>query len=135
MYASLPEEEKPGALNFQEMLKNVQPVEVDYTFSENEDVPCMNRIKIIHTPGHMPGHISIYLEESKILVSADAVVYEDGELEIANPHFTLDLAQAVESVKKFQTLDIEKIICYHGGMVEKDIPHKLSKLISRYSHQ
>jgi hypothetical protein len=35
--------------------------------------------------------------------------------------FTLDTEQARQSAKKFLDYDIEKIICYHGGVYEGDI--------------
>lgn len=133
IYSSLPEDQKPGALNFQEMLKSVKPVEVDYAFSEDEEPPFFRGMKIINTPGHMLGHISIYLQKTKTLISGDALVYEEGELEIANPKFTLDLPKAIESIKKLQEFKIERIICYHGGVVEDDIQNKFSRLLSKYS--
>ncbi len=80
----------------------------------------------------MPGHISFYIEESRTLVAADAVVYEDGELEIANPEYTLDLDAAIQSVKKLRQLDIQRIICYHGGVVEENVEQQLEKLINKY---
>jgi glyoxylase-like metal-dependent hydrolase (beta-lactamase superfamily II) len=133
MYDLLPEDQKPGARYFQQMLQQMKPVEVDYTFSPNEKPSFLEQIQIIPTPGHMPGHISIYIKELQMLIAADALVYENGEFDIANPHFTLDLPEAVASVRKLQVLDIETIVCYHGGTVDKDIPGKLSRLIAKYS--
>jgi glyoxylase-like metal-dependent hydrolase (beta-lactamase superfamily II) len=80
----------------------------------------------------MPGHISLYITASKTLIAADAVVYEEGELEIANPAFTLDLQEAIESVKKLQQLEIDTIVCYHGGIVTEQIQQKLENLLARY---
>jgi glyoxylase-like metal-dependent hydrolase (beta-lactamase superfamily II) len=133
IYPSLPEDQKPGARQFAQMLRQVQPVEVDYTFGEDEEPPFFEGIRIISTPGHMPGHISLYHKEQKLLIAADALVAEGGGLEIANPAFTLDLAQAVASVRKLQQPDSAAIVCYHGGVVEEDIPGKLNRLITRYS--
>jgi glyoxylase-like metal-dependent hydrolase (beta-lactamase superfamily II) len=134
MYDSLPEEYKPGARHFQDMLRAMEPVEVNQTLLENEPLPILNDVHVIATPGHMPGHISLYLKESKTLIAADALVVEGGELEIANPHFTLDLPLAIKSVEKLLNLEIDKIVCYHGGVVEDNIHQKISDLLSRYSH-
>ena len=130
LFDSLPEDQKPGALYFQELLKNVQSVEVDAVFSEDET--CMDGVKIIDTPGHMLGHVSLYVPESQTLIAADALVIEHGEFEIANPAFTLDLEAAVESVKKLKSLEIKRMICYHGGATEERIEAKLARLILRY---
>lgn len=53
---------------------------------------------------------------------------QDGELVISHPTATLDMDQARQSVKKLLDYDIEKIICYHGGVYKGDIK-KLSKNI------
>jgi glyoxylase-like metal-dependent hydrolase (beta-lactamase superfamily II) len=134
MYDSLPEEHKPGALYFQQMLRNMQPVEVDYILPDNGPLLLMEGTQVIATPGHMPGHLSLYLKESRTLIAADAVVYEGGQLEIANPHFTLDLPQAVNSVTKLLNLEIDTLICYHGGVVKDYIQPLLRQLLGEYTH-
>lgn len=133
LFPSVPDDQKEGAIYFQEMLQSVQPVKVDGLLSDGEEPDFLKGVKIIYTPGHMPGHISFYIEESKTLVASDAVVYEDGELEIANPEFTLDLNAAIDSVKKLRQFDIKKIICYHGGVVEDNPGQQLDNLILKYS--
>ncbi|MEJ8804002.1 MBL fold metallo-hydrolase [Pontibacter sp. H249] len=133
IYQELPEDQKPGARAFQKILENVSPVEVDYVFPEAEEFLFLKGVKIIPTPGHMPGHISIYMEESKTLIAADALVCETGKLQIANPAYTLDLPQAIESVKKLCHLEIDRIVCYHGGVVEGNIREKLNSLVYDYS--
>lgn len=132
VFPCLPEDQKSGALYFQEMLRAMRPVDVDVVFEEDEEPLYCEDIRIVNTPGHMPGHISVYLKDSKTLISSDAVVVESGELEIANPQYTIDLPQALESVKKLQQFDIVKMICYHGGIVEGDVQEKLARLIANY---
>jgi glyoxylase-like metal-dependent hydrolase (beta-lactamase superfamily II) len=132
MFDQLPEEYKQAALDFQKMLKQVRPVSVDITISEDVLSPILHKIKVIHTPGHMPGHISLYLPESKILIAADALVFENGEFDIANPNFTLDLPEAIRTIQKLQQFDIDEIVCYHGGVIRCNIQSKLSRLIAKY---
>jgi glyoxylase-like metal-dependent hydrolase (beta-lactamase superfamily II) len=133
LFACLPEEQKDWASKFQEMLRAIQPVKVDETINEEGELSFLKGVEVVFTPGHMPGHISLYLKEEKTLIAADAVVYENGELNIANPSFTLDLPAAVRSAKKLQQMDIQKMICYHGGVVESDIQKGLEKIVARYS--
>lgn len=133
LHASLPEEQKAWAVRFQEMLKAVRPVAVDVILTGNEMPAPLSGIELIPTPGHMPGHVSLYLPQSKTLIAADAVVVEQGELELANPAFTLDLEQALASVRKLQQLEVDRLICYHGGLVEKAIPEKLKRLVEKYA--
>ena len=76
---------------------------------------------------------NLNVKENKTLIAADAVVVENGHLEIANPQFTLNLQQAIASVKMMEQLDIETLICYHGGVFEKDIKNQLRSLVAKYS--
>lgn len=134
IHNTLPEDQQQGALAFQERLKGILPVPVDETFPNDAPLPFLEGVEVIATPGHMPGHISLYVKTRKTLIAADAVVVQDGELEIANPRFTMDMQQAIDSIKKLAQLEIETLICYHGGVVAHDVNAKLKKLIAKYNH-
>lgn len=73
----------------------------------------------------MPGHISLYLKKFRTLVSGDALAIENGELEIAVPQFTLNIAEAKESVSKLLEYDLDRIICYYGWEYQEAIPAAL----------
>jgi glyoxylase-like metal-dependent hydrolase (beta-lactamase superfamily II) len=132
MQDTLPEERKEWALQFIAMLKAIKPVPVDAVFEDNETPAFLPGVQIIYTPGHMPAHISLYIKEIKTLIAADALVVENGHLEIANPQFTINIQEAVASVKKIAQLEVERIICYHGGVVNKYIKSQLYNLLTKY---
>ncbi|MEQ9375214.1 MAG: MBL fold metallo-hydrolase [Imperialibacter sp.] len=131
-YDQLPESYKAGARHFIDQLKQMKAVAVDKVFGMRNDLELLQGVEVIHTPGHMPGHISLYLKDSHTLIAADAVVVENGELEIANPQFTLDMSAALASVGKLESLVIDKLVCYHGGLLDKDVNAELLKLTKRY---
>jgi glyoxylase-like metal-dependent hydrolase (beta-lactamase superfamily II) len=93
--------------------------------------PFKEGVDIVNTTGHNLGYISLSPTD-KILIANDAVVVENNELEIANPQFALDLNQAIESIRKISLLDIDRLFCYHGGVVEGDVKKKLLKLLRKY---
>lgn len=128
IYDKLPEDQKEGARAFQGVLELVETVEVDQILRGGDCFPWCGGIEIVSTPGHMPGHISIYLAESKTLIAGDALVVEDNGLAIANPQYTLDMVGARKSVKKLLGYEIDKIICYHGGVFTKNIQESLQKI-------
>jgi glyoxylase-like metal-dependent hydrolase (beta-lactamase superfamily II) len=73
------------------------------------DVGEMN-LKIIHTPGHTPGGICIYLEKEKTLFTGDTLSYKD--------HGRVDLPAAsgkmmIDSLKKLLALP-EDVTVYPG---------------------
>ncbi|MNI19018.1 putative metallo-hydrolase YflN [compost metagenome] len=131
-FNALPDEAKPYAEQFIRFLQSIEPAAVDRTVSNGERLPWCDGIEIIHTPGHMPGHISLYLPASKTLIAGDAVVIEEGNLAIANPQYTLDLDEAIRSVQRLLDYDIEQIICYHGGLFHGDVQQALQQLIHKY---
>lgn len=128
----LPEESQPAATAFQDLLRSVKPVAVDEVLPPDESISFLPGVFSVSTSGHMPGHISLYLPDERILIAADAIVIENGEIEIANPQFTLDLKQAVQSVYKLSLLKPLKIICYHGGVLEVDIEKNFERLLVKY---
>ncbi|SNS88194.1 Glyoxylase, beta-lactamase superfamily II [Anaerovirgula multivorans] len=98
---------------FIHMLKSVQYIDNVTPVSDNEII-C-DGVKVIETPGHMPGHISIYVESEKTLISGDMLISEEGVLAIASKEFVLDEDAEIKSLKKVYDYNIEKIVCYHGG--------------------
>lgn len=74
-------------------------------------------MRVVATPGHTPGHVSLYFPEERLLLAADALT-ADEELGGPNEPFTPDMAAAVESIGRLASLDIERTLCYHGGLVE-----------------
>lgn len=123
----LPPEQQEAGKAFQNILKSVENTAVDATVKDGDCFPWCGGTKIVATPGHIPGHISLYLKKFKVLISGDALAIENGSLEIAAPQFTLDMTEAKKSVLKLLDFDIQKIICYHGGEYQGDIPAALYK--------
>jgi glyoxylase-like metal-dependent hydrolase (beta-lactamase superfamily II) len=116
MLEILPEEDKDFGLQFCERLKEAKPVDVDLEVSGNDIFDWAGGSQVILTPGHTPGHTSIYLTKYNTIITGDAAVIEDGELILANPQFCLDLEQAKQSLEKIIKMDAECYICYHGGI-------------------
>jgi Zn-dependent hydrolases, including glyoxylases len=124
---SLPEEQRQQA---EALFANPPKASVDTAVADGEILPYCGGITVIFTPGHTPGHICLYLNKSKILVTGDALVAADGELRGPNPGATYDMDAALKSLKKLTRYDIETVVCYHGG-VYRDNPNKrLAELAS-----
>ena len=116
MLAVLPDEQKDFGIAFCNVLKAVKPVNVDIEVEDNDILDLCGGIIIVSSPGHTPGHISVYVHETKSLIAGDAAALENGELVIANPQFTLDMKGAKDSLSKLKNYGVNEIICYHGGL-------------------
>lgn len=128
MLDNLPESQKEAMNARLRLHSDYEPVDVDEALHDHDVFSWCGKVEIISTPGHTPGHICLYLHEFKTLIAGDALFLQNGELVISLPMFTYDMEQAKKSVKKLLDYDIEKIICYHGGVYEGNIKEALRKI-------
>ena len=117
----------PDQMQF--LYKNPPKSKVHKTLEDGQELSCYGGIKVIFTPGHAPGHISLYLNQSKTLVAGDAMVVKDGILHGPIKQTTLDMNTALRSLEKFSHFDIESVICYHGGLCNVDVKDQLKNLV------
>ncbi|WP_026677953.1 MBL fold metallo-hydrolase [Fictibacillus gelatini] len=115
MLNHLPEEEKDFGLAFIENLKKIKHVPVDIAVKDGDHFEWAGGCKILSTPGHTPGHISIYNEKLDTVITGDAAVVENEKLSVANPQFALNLTDATKSLEKLVNLNARNYFCYHGG--------------------
>lgn len=132
MFKSLPEEQRPEAeAQFLESLRS----NVNKTIGDCEVLPYCGGITVIYTPGHTPGHICLYHNLSKTLITGDALNVVEGQLVGPNPVFTADMSRAWESVRKLTEYDIESVICYHGGVYDDHVNERLIELIEGHQNE
>jgi glyoxylase-like metal-dependent hydrolase (beta-lactamase superfamily II) len=105
-----------GPVNVQEHLKELP---------EDRSLPDLSEWKWIHTPGHAPGHISLYRERDGVLIAGDAFVTTDQasaisvmtqRKELCGPpkYFTMDWGAAARSVKELSALQPQVVATGHG---------------------
>jgi glyoxylase-like metal-dependent hydrolase (beta-lactamase superfamily II) len=119
---------------FKAVLENPPSAPVDETLADGEVLPFCGGITVINTPGHTPGHISLYHHASKTLIAGDALIVLDGRLRGPDPQQTLDLALAIQSLQKLADYDIETVICYHGGLYRGDANGRIAELARETAH-
>ncbi len=72
----------PHALQL--LYNNPPKAKIDQTLEDRQELPYFGGIEVIHTPGHTPGHISLYVKRSKMLVAEDAMICSEGILKRSN---------------------------------------------------
>lgn len=88
-------------------------------------------LRIIHTPGHTPGHISVYVQEKRLLIPGDLLRVVDGELVGPAPEYTPDMALAKKSLARLTIYGIDQVICFHGGPYATDVAARIRELAGR----
>ena len=111
---------------------------------QDGNVPHLPEFKWIHTPGHAPGHISLFRERDKALIVGDAFVTVKQEYlykvftqeqEISGPprYLTTDWVAARESVKQLEALKPSIAITGHGLPMTGDLlADSLRKLVEEF---
>lgn len=113
---------------FRRTLEQPPRAGVDRTLKGGETLPYGGGVEVLLTPGHTPGHISLYHPASKTLIAADALTVSDGQLQGPDSRTTLDMPLALQSVKRLMDYEIEAVICYHGGLYRGDVRARLSAI-------
>ncbi len=90
---------------------------VDVEVEDGEELPIAGGIKVVHTPGHTPGHLAFLLPAKKVLFVGDAAA---NILRLGMPFgmYTADPEQAKESIRKLAGLEFD-IACFGHGRVLK----------------
>lgn len=117
---------------------NIKPFPADGT------VPHIAGFKWIHTPGHSPGHVSLFREQDRALIVGDAFVTVKQEYlykvltqeqEISGPprYLTTDWKAAKESVQTLASLKPTAAVTGHGlPMTGEMLTENLQKLAKNF---
>ena len=75
-------------------------------------------IRVVHTPGHSPGHCSFLHEQSGVLITGDAIFNVRG-LRYSPKTFCTDVRQSRETAQVLGELDYETAAFTHGPHVSQ----------------
>lgn len=107
-------------------------------------VPFMPGWRWVHTPGHTEGHVSLWRESDRTLITGDAFISTNQESayavtvqrpEIHGPpmYFTPDWSSARESVRKLAALAPELVVTGHGPALHgAEVRAALNELASEF---
>jgi glyoxylase-like metal-dependent hydrolase (beta-lactamase superfamily II) len=110
----------------------------------DKGIPELPEWKVIHTPGHAPGHISLFLPLNTTLIAGDAFVTTKAESAIfvtsyikklSGPpmYFTTNWPAAAASVRKLAALEPRIIASGHGPVMRgREAPEALKQLADHF---
>ncbi|HZR56610.1 MAG TPA: MBL fold metallo-hydrolase [Terriglobales bacterium] len=109
------------------------------------DLPEMPGWQILHTPGHTPGHISLFRLEDRCLLVGDAfcttkpesffeaAIMQRAELHGPPAYFTSDWNSACQSVQRLASLNPLIVAPGHGQSLSgANLPEKLRRLAEQF---
>ena len=109
----------PEACSAEWLDQPVEPYRVDKKLSDNDEIHTGSKtLKVIHTPGHTLGHISLYEPEEEVLICGDLFHKNDiGWLNIFREGVS-SIHRSIESLERLSTLRIGRAYSGHGPQIE-----------------
>lgn len=103
-----------------------QTMKPDIILKDGDEI---DDLKVIHSPGHTEGSICLY-KTGDILFAGDAVRTDNrGNLKLSRGAMTLNVQDALESVRKIAGLEFDVLLPGHGRPVLHDASTKVRKLL------
>jgi glyoxylase-like metal-dependent hydrolase (beta-lactamase superfamily II) len=108
---------KPG-ISIEKLIKKygtfeVEPIIVDQQVSDGD---MIGSLKVIHTSGHTPGHISLYYKEDGIIFGADSIykhVFGADGMYVSAPQVSIDPVTALVSAQRLSKIKFDKLLTAH----------------------
>lgn len=103
-----------------------RPCPIDESVTEGDAV---GPLRVLHVPGHSPGHLAFHWEEKRVLISGDAIATWP-RFEAGWPAFTLNPEQHSESIRRLAGLEAAIVGVGHGDPITVDAAERVHSLVS-----
>lgn len=96
--------------------------------ADGQVLPILGGLQVVHTPGHTPGSVCLYLSAQRLLFVGDVLQVIRGRLSFASQFFSEDLGLARRSIAKLAALDVATIAFAHFPPWREDASGALAEL-------
>jgi len=103
---------------------------IDNVVRDGDVLPYMGGLHIIHTPGHTPGSMCLFLAKSRVLIAGDTIINNEDRLSRPLP-LRADRDEAEQSLRKLAQLDFD-ICCFGHGPPLYSAKERVSQLAMNY---
>ncbi|HVA60997.1 MAG TPA: MBL fold metallo-hydrolase [Mycobacteriales bacterium] len=93
-----------------------EATEVTREIADGELLDVAGGLRVVHTPGHTPGHVSLLHEPTGILITGDAVFNVRG-LRYSPAAFCTDVALSRDSADRLADLAFDLVAFTHGAEI------------------
>ncbi|MDP9236005.1 MAG: MBL fold metallo-hydrolase [Chloroflexota bacterium] len=91
-------------------------LKVDRVLHDGDVLPFAGGARVLHAPGHTPGHIALYSKERRVLFAGDALMNIAG-LRLPLSMSSHDMAAARASVHRLAELEFDIALPGHGAPI------------------
>jgi glyoxylase-like metal-dependent hydrolase (beta-lactamase superfamily II) len=87
---------------------------VDQTFTDNQLLDVAGGLRVLHTPGHTPGHCSLLHEPTGVLITGDSLFNWRSRMRYSIKLFCTDVKLSVTTADRLGEVDYEVAAFTHG---------------------
>src|SRR5512133_1914724 len=120
-------------LGIGQRLFRMAPVPVGLPLRDGSQLPKSPEIRVIHTPGHTPGSISLYLPDRRALIVGDVVAHKWGRLVPPGWEWTVDMVENRRSLERLAGLQPEVVGFGHGPAITQGAEQVFRRFLSGWS--
>jgi len=107
------------------------PFNVTKKLKVGELINTAGGLKVIHTPGHTDGHISLLHLESETLITGDSIFNMTSRMTWALSGFCVNYQQSKETAKRFLDVDFKNTCFTHGPEIKGNGKERIKKFLSK----
>ena len=111
--------------------RKYEPFSVTKRLKDGEVIDAAGGLKVIHTPGHTSGHISLLHLESETLITGDSIFNMTSRITWALSGFCVNFNQSKETAKRFLDLDFKNACFTHGPEIRDVGKQKIKQFLSK----
>ena len=97
------------------LMPSAEPVSIDLAVRDNDHLDLLGGATVVHVPGHSPGAISLHFPLEGLLICGDAIDHRRGRLGPPPKGFTIDMGQAIASIRRMAELEFDILCPGHGA--------------------
>lgn len=107
------------------------PAPVDDELRDGEEIAVAGGLRVVHTPGHTPGHVSLLMPSRRLLFAGDAAARFAGRVGPPLGVYTEDMAEAHRSIAKLAATDFDVACFGHGSPIRGGATRDFRRAVER----
>jgi glyoxylase-like metal-dependent hydrolase (beta-lactamase superfamily II) len=107
-----------------------EPCHIDEQIVDGQLLDVGGGLRVVHTPGHSPGHVSLLHEKTGVLIVGDALFNATG-LTFSLKWACSDIPLSRETAGRLGDLDFEVATFMHGAEIRENARARIKEFIAR----
>jgi len=107
----------------------LQPVDAAATFADGELLDVAGGLRVLHTPGHTPGHCAFLHEPSGVLVTGDSIFNWRSRMIWSFAYFCTDPEMNKDTAERLGEADYEIAAFTHGPEIRDNARESIRKFL------